>query len=499
MPPVRATALLVLALLAATDAALARRGEPPYSLATRAKLARVLPVTDLAPMDAPARRLEIDAAERIRPGPHPKRRAVADPRDLVLAPRGDGVWDALPDGSQLWRAQVRVAGATDLRLAFRRYALPRGATLHVIGADGDYQGPYTSADGSGEFHLPVVPGDTATLELRVPAAAWPLADEALELGRIGAGFRDVFAREPIDLVKLGSPGRSGSCNVDVACPAGQPYADQSRAVAYYEFVDDEDSRWYLCTGTLLNNTARDRRNVFLTAAHCVDSATEAASMVLYWNYQSTSCNVLAAPAGGFFGDSQTGAALRATRTDVDMSLVELHQAPQPEWNAYYAGWDATGAMPAGTVSLHHPSGDVKKITTGPAPSTDRNCILDAPIVPDTHWLAGPYAEGTTEGGSSGSALFVRAGSGQKRVVGTLSGGGAECRGTQPNAATDCYGRVSAAWDGPQAGARLRDWLDPAGTGARAIDGLDARAPAFEPPRRSPRAVPPILRQRPPRR
>lgn len=499
MPAVRATVLTALALLVASNTAFARRGEPPYSLASRAKLARVLPVAELPPIDAPVRRLEIDTAQDSGATRRAKRMAVADPREVALAPRHDGVWDTLPDGSRLWRLSVRVAGATDLRLAFRRYALPPGATLHVIGADGYYQGPYTAADGTGGLPLPVVPGDTATAELRVPASAWPLADDALELGRVGAGFRDVFAREPIDLVKLGSPGRSGSCNVNVACPAGQPYADQSRAVAYYEFVDDEDSRWYICTGTLLNNTARDRRNHFLTAAHCVDSATEAASMVLYWNYQSTQCAVLAPPAGGYFGDNQTGATLRATREDVDVSLVELHQAPLPEWKVYYAGWDATGAFPAGTAGLHHPSGDVKKITFGPMPSPTVNCIVDAPPVSDTHWLAGPYSEGATEGGSSGSALFALVGnSGQKRVLGTLSGGDAACIGTQPNGATDCYGRLSSAWNGASPAARLRDWLDPAGTGAHTIDGLDGAPSAAAPPR-SARPLPTILRQRPPRR
>ncbi len=489
------------ALLCAASA-FARQGEPPYSLQSSAKLARLVPTTELAPIDAAARRIETDTRERNRIGLQTKRLAVADPRDTSLTPLRDGSWETLPDGSRLWRARVRVPGATDLRLVFSRYDLPAGAQLHVIGAGGYYQGPYLAGDRDvdGRFEAPVLPGETATIELRVPATAWPLAAEALRLDRVGAGFRDLFRRQPPDPAKSGSPGSSGSCNINAACPLGQPYADESRAVAYFEFRDDDGSGWYRCTGTLLNNTGATRHHRFLTAAHCVDSASEASTMMVYWNYRSTQCNQLTAPPGGWFNDNQNGATLRAMRADTDLSLVELRQAPLPEWQLYYAGWDAGSSAPPGTIGLHHPAGDVLKITAGPTPSLMRNCIVDNPLVRDTHWRTGPYSQGTTEGGSSGSALFVPSGANAgKRVIGALSGGDAECVGTRPNAGIDCYGRVAAAWNGNTPDTRLRDWLDPTNSGVLSLDGIDAAAapPAFLP--RSHRPLPPILRQRPPRR
>lgn len=499
MPAPMRPFLFAAALLCAANA-VARQGEPPYSLQSRAKLARIVPVAELAPIDAAARRIEIDTLERHRVGIQPKRLAVADLRETALTTRRDGFWETLPDGSMLWRLQVRVPGATDLRLAFARFDLPAGAQLHLIGADGYYQGPYVAADGDGGFEAPVLPGDTAGIELRVPASAWPLAAEALELDRVGAGFRDLFQRETPDPAKAGSPGRSGSCNINAACPLGQPYADESRAVAYFEFRDDDGSGWYRCTGTLLNNTGTPRKDLFLTAAHCVDSDSEASSMMLYWNYRSTQCGALAAPPGGWFNQNQSGATLRARHDHSDLSLVELRRTPLPEWNLYYAGWDASGAAPPETIGLHHPSGDVQKVTAGPAPSLTRKCIVASPSVRDTHWRAGPYSQGTTEGGSSGSALFVSetAHTG-KRVIGALSGGDAECVGTRPNSGTDCYGRVAAAWNGNSPATRLRDWLDPANRGVLSLDGVDATAPpaSFRP--RSPRPLPPILRQRPNRR
>jgi hypothetical protein len=247
---------------------------------------------------------------------------------------------------------------------------------------------------------------------------------------------------------------------------------------------------------------QDRRKYFLTAHHCMSVASEAQSMVVYWNYESTQCGSLVAPPGGFLTDDQHGATLRATRADTDFTLVELTGAPDTDWNLFYAGWDASGAVPGGTIGIHHPSGDVKKITAGPRPSTMDGCISTT-NGSATHWRTGPYSQGTTEGGSSGSGLFSAAGSASpdRRLIGTLSGGTALCSDTspsQPNDGFDCYGKLSVGWNGSSAGARLRDWLDPAGTGATGVAGIDQNAPTESGVRgHSTHALPDILRQLPP--
>ncbi len=481
---------LFLALLALVGTlAQARQGEPPWSLAQSAKAGVDLPIEDVRGIDAARLRAQADAAARSAIGPRAKRLAVAVGTDVSFAPERNGSWQTLSDGSHLWHLRVRSSGATDLRLGFDRYALPPGATLYVIGADGYYQGPYDNSDAiDARFDAPVVPGDTATLELQLPADA-TLAPDALELGHIGAGFRDVFGRE-----KIGSVGLSGACNINVACPLGQTYPDEVRAVGHYEFQAAGSRDYYICSGTLLADVPRSGRDWFVTAAHCISAASEAASIIVYWNYQSTQCSRLAAPPGGYFNDDQHGAVLRATRADVDVTLLELGGSADPGWNRYRAGWDASGALPAGTIGIHHPSGDVKKITAGPQPFTTGNCILDAPPRSDTHWMAGPYTQGTTEGGSSGSGLFAATGSGQpRRLIGTLSGGDAECSSaspTLPNAGTDCYGKFSVAWQGAAASMRLRDWLDPANSGTTSLVGGDGDPPSNPPLQHSTRMLPP---------
>ena len=462
---------LALAILAACEYAHAREGEPPYTLVHGTKALRAAPIELLGTIDAAVRRSEADAAQRA--GAPTKRLRTADAVAVDFDTARDGAWTDLADGSRLWRLTVEAAGATDLRFAFSQFALPRGATLHVLGADRFYQGPYTAADAlDGTFHSPVVPGERATIELHVPAGT----DASLAIASVGAGFRDLFKR-----IDGTGPGTSGACNVNVVCPLGTPYPDERRAVAYYEYADDDDSGIYICSGTLVADAPQDKRNLFLTAAHCVDSASEAATMVLYWNYESTACNSLSEPAGGFFADDQHGAVLRATREDADFALVELSTTPAADWHVYYAGWDATNANPSGTIGLHHPLGDVKKITAGPAPGTTDNCIGTGGSSANTHWETGPYMQGTTQGGSSGSGLFVVAGNGgghDRHVIGVLSGGYADCsvsNPTQPNGETDCYGKLASAWNGPNAASRLRDWLDPSASGALVGAGIDSAA------------------------
>lgn len=491
--PICSRLLAVIALAMAT-AAQARQGALPYSLlAQHGKRMQDIPVEELPVIDAARRRVQVDA-DRHAPGPHDKRLRLADDNRVSITPESAGAWLALPDGTHLWRVRVRAAGATDLRLGFSRLQLPPGATLHLIGAGNYYQGPYTADDvRDARFTTSVVPGDVATLELRIPANA-VLPAGAVEINSVGAGFRDVFARSgPV----VGEPGASGACNIDVACPLGQDYPDERRAVGYYEFLDDADHSYSACSGTLVADVPGTRRNYFLTAAHCISSATEAASVVVYWNYQSLSCGTLQAPYSGFFNDDQHGALLRARRDDVDFSLLELTQEADPAWQVYYAGWDASGAPPAGTIGIHHPYGDVKKITAGPAPGTSGNCIADNATVA-THWLAGPYSQGTTEVGSSGSGLFSAAGTSHARLlIGTLSGGDAACSNVapaQPGPGSDCYGKLALAWNGPDASSRLRDWLDPAATGATLQPGLDSAPTPLPRLLHSPHAIPAILLQ-----
>jgi hypothetical protein len=158
----------------------------------------------------------------------------------------------------------------------------------------------------------------------------------------------------------------------------------------------------------------------------------------------------------------------------DFILLEASDATIPgSYYPYWAGWDATGAGSTGGVCIHHPAGDLKKIST--YTGTTANSFWGGPM--GTHWrvtwAATANGHGVTEGGSSGSPLF----NSSKRVIGTLTGGGSCCTsggcgpGTGPGM-SDYYGKVSYHWQsnpGP-ASMRLKNFLDPQSTGTLSMDG-----------------------------
>jgi subtilisin-like proprotein convertase family protein len=432
--------------LTTPEAALARRGALPASRAMSVASLASVPVTKLHRLDAAKRLAEDAAADKSAP----LRYAIAT--SVSITPYTDGRFELLADGSMLWRVRVDAPGATDLNFGFTRFDLPRGARLHVMSEQYDYyEGPFTAADGSphGQLWTAMVPGDRAVIELHLPADGVGALD--LELTHVGRGYRDVLKSG------LGRVTRSGSCNNDVVCPEADPWRDQIRSVAVYSL----GGSWF-CTGTLIMDVPGSFRSFFLTADHCGMDAFNAPSMVVFWNFESPTCGKLG---GGSLADNQTGATWLAGRTDVDMSLLELDDPPDPSFAVYYSGWDRSGNVPSGSVGIHHPSTDEKAISFNDDPLlTIDNCIGGGSI--DSHWQVDNWEDGTTERGSSGSGLWDPA---TKKLVGFLSGGSAAC---SVPLGDDCYGKFSEAWDGPDASSRLRDWLDPAGTGAVMVDGAD---------------------------
>ncbi|HET6604787.1 MAG TPA: hypothetical protein VFG21_11375 [Xanthomonadaceae bacterium] len=430
---------LALACLTLAGVATARQaGEPrSWSLPDRRMSAPV--VIELEPLDPAALLAEDAQVAALGKGGAALRFAVARPTAVTL--HDGGAWTALADGGMIWQTRLRVPGATDLNFVLSATVLPRGATVHFFSSsERYYQGPYTARDLNPEGRLwsPVVPGAEAVVELYLP----PDSDPAqLAVPTVNGGYRDLFARKGGPVLK------QGTCNIDVVCPQGDPYRDPIRSVAAYSLGGN-----ILCTGTLMMDALASFRPWFLTAAHCgIDNEADADSIVVYWNFESPTCGALS---GGSLDQNQAGAAFRAQRDDVDMSLVELDSAPDPAFNVHYSGWDRSGSAPGASVHIHHPGGDEKAISFNDDPLTStESCIVRGNPPADTHWLIDDYEAGTTEPGSSGSGVWTPAP--QSRLVGFLSGGTASCSLTT---GFDCYGKFSVAWEGSSAATRLRDWL-----------------------------------------
>ncbi len=344
---------------------------------------------------------------------------------------------------------------------------------------------FTAADNEehGELWTPVVVTSDLIVELTVSRKV--AADVKLELGWINQGYRG------FGTVPAGSYNKSGSCNLDVEClGAGDTWREEMRAVGV---ISTGGSTF--CTGSLVNNTAGDKKMYFMTANHCGIGSGNAASLVVYWNYQNSFCRTPGSAQSGSAGDGllnqfHTGSFFRASYSPSDMTLVELDDPPVTAYNHHWAGWDrSTGdhGCSAGVpcASIHHPSTDEKRITyvTQNMPSTSYNGTTSPGD--GTHLWArwatdppGPFTvPGVTEPGSSGSPLYNSAG----RFVGQLHGGPSAC-GATGNNLSDYYGRFSLSWTGGGSNStRLSNWLDALGTGATTTNGLDNGGGGCTPP------------------
>lgn len=363
-----------------------------------------------------------------------------------------GSWFDLPNGARLWLAKVKCEGALTVNLTFEQTSIPNGNKLFVYNAAKDFiLGAFTQEHiYDGQLGTELIPGDEAIIEYYVA----PKNNQGfVQLATVTHGYRT--ANEFLEKAF----GSSGSCNMNVNCPDGMPWTPQRNSAVM--LVSGSSG---FCSGALINNTQNDGKPYVLTANHCYSNP---ATWVFRFNWQAIDCpNPGASPTF----QSLSGAVLRARRTPSDFCLVEItgglvNGTVPLDYNPYFSGWDNSGNIPTSSVSIHHPSGDIKKISfDDAAPSISQGMGSSEA---NSTWTVEWDRNTTTEGGSSGSPLFDQ----NHRIIGQLWGGGASC---QNLTAPDYYGRVSNSWEpaGSNSTNQLKFWLDPSNSGAAFIDGFD---------------------------
>ncbi|MFK7921731.1 MAG: proprotein convertase P-domain-containing protein [Bacteroidia bacterium] len=399
------------------------------------------------------------AAENARSGPGiAPQFAVSLP--VSINPSTHGTWEDLGNGQLMWRMRVFSAKAKSLNLGFTDFYMPLGGTMRLYSPDmNTIQGPFSPADNEshGQLWTPIVNGEELVIEVVLPVNV--KNQLLLHLGYVNHDFLGFGLR------------LSGSCNLDVNCGLADgfgivdEYRDIIRSVGVYGLNGNT-----FCTGFLINNTGNDCRPFFMTANHCGLNNGNAASMVVYWNFENSTCRQPLSGASGGNGDGQlnqfnSGAIYRAGWAGSDFALVELDDEVPTEYLPFFAGFDATnGATGDSVIGIHHPATDEKRISFEFDPTNIGDDNGNA--TPNGNYvIVNDWDIGTTEGGSSGSPLFNK----QKRVIGQLLGGGAACG----NNLEDIYGWVHRSWTGGgSANSRLQDWLDPGNTGLMTMDGRD---------------------------
>jgi len=432
--------LAVSCLFAATSYAQLSEGGTPQSFLQHSK--SLIDARVMAPLDVEAMLVEDDIEEQEG---LPFR--FGAPYDVNYSLQNSGEWEKLSDGSAIWRLRIVSEGAYSINLIYDNFYLPPGGELFVYSEDREMvTGAFTNRNNkaSGLFATAPVKGDDITIEYYEPAKVQ--GQGHFTITRIVHAYKDIFG-----FSSEKAYGSSGSCNNNVNCPEGADWLVESRAVAMV--LLGNGTRW--CSGSMINNVRQDETPYFLTANHCLNGEE---NWIIMFRYESSGC----ANEDGPTNYTVHGTTLRASNSYSDFALVELSETPPTTYNISYVGWSNVDVAASSAVGIHHPSGDIKKISFENDALTSTTYLGTSG---ESHWRVEDWDDGTTEGGSSGSALFDPS----HKLVGQLHGGYASCA----SQTSDWYGKFSDSWDyGGSASTRLRDWLDPDNTGATILDGFD---------------------------
>lgn len=398
---------------------------------------------------------------------------------IDVKPENSGLWQTLPTGDRLWRVLLKAQSeeVVGMCLRFDQFKLPAGGKLFVYTADKNVVlGAFTHENNheSGLFATTLIRGKEVVMEYYEPKEV--KGEIVLSLNRIDQAYKNPHMEKQQRAGKrMGGKdfGDAGSCTININCsPLANDWQDEKRGVVRIILILPDGASF--CSGSLINNTALNNRPLLLTANHCAEGVTP--TMLNQWTFDfnydvaAANCSNPVEPTP----QSMVGAQLRASYLNSDFYLVELNQAVPLSYNAYFNGWDRTSTLsPTGTMSIHHPSGDVKKFSldTGAPVSAD----VEGNTVANGDFLKVTWNNGITEGGSSGSPLFNNATQG--RIVGQLFGGSSFCTPVSAQDDPDWYGKLSVSWTGGGTlNSRLSDWLDPLGTGVTTLNGQNVGNP-----------------------
>lgn len=393
----------------------------------------------------------------------PERMGVAVTSDL--SPDNSGTWTYLNSNTKLWRLNLKVDQAVGLGLYFSKFHLAPGDLLYVYSADKTHViGAFTSLNNkrSKLFATEVVKGESIIVEL---------VENEANIEKSQIVISDILVvYTPMTFSFFLNPAEADTCEVNINCAEGDNWQNQANGVVRIMIRNGNAAYW--CTGSLLNNTALNFASLMLTADHCACSngryaiPSDLQQWIIYFKHVSKTCTDNT-PYGtrSMSGAEKLASSSPNGNNGSDFYLIRLLEAIPNDYQPFFLGWNAQNESSNSGVSIHHPDGDVKKISTYTSPLL----YSQWGDVPETHfkvtWSRTENGYGVTEGGSSGSPLFNNSG----LVIGQLTGGQSDCT---HQSSPDYYGRFYFSWDmnGEDDSVQLKPWLDPINSGLKMLSG-----------------------------
>ncbi len=370
-----------------------------------------------------------------------------------ISPFESGLWENIGD-SVVNRLKITARNANSISVYFDKLKLSKNAELFIYNVEGTViTGPIREYENIGDNVLwgsNVFIGTSIIIEFKCPASE--KNENQIHINKILYGINPKLKFSNKDSITGPGFGLSTSCNINAVCIAG--WDAERRAIAQ---MVDEGGGW--CSASLIMNTCGTRRPFILTANHCVfqnGSLINTNNSTFEFLWFSPTCSPTTNTTATLLFN---GATLRSRWEQSDFALLELNQTISTTVNLNFLGWSRSTTPPNASVGIHHPMGDIMKISI----ENNLASIGQVRTFPNTAWRV-VWDQGTVEGGSSGSPLFDNV---NHRVVGQLFSN------TQPTS-PPCnqltggtnYGRFDISWTGGGTNdTRLSNWLDPTGSDA----------------------------------
>lgn len=409
----------------------------PYSFRSKLKSAAEIPTHFLQRVPIDSLKI-VDSVQAI-----PNRFAILEYVSIDIKEKG--ILSYVGDSLKVWQYRIVAANALALGVRMGLFRIPPGARLFLYNASRTrLLGAYTALNNKpdGIFVIQPLEGDEIILDYEEPTRAE--FEGVLVIQSVSKAYRSLSSTLIYN---------------DINCPGWENWQTVKHAVCRIIF-DDVDGSYY-CTGSLINNTRFDATPYFLTANHCISTQYSASSVVVYFNYESNSCNGIVTN----INQTVSGATLCAHASETDFSLLKLTETPPDSYNPYFAGWDVTGQAPTESAVIHHPKGLNKSIAYSNQTGKLYPYLInwdDGSTSPRyTHWEV-VFTNGNTNSGSSGSPLL----NAEQLIIGQLHGG---------DNTINYYGALAVSWTlGALPTRQLKVWLDPANTGKTKINGTDGK-------------------------
>lgn len=370
------------------------------------------------------------------------------------------------DNGKLWIFKLHSATAYGFQFYFNKFIIPDSASLFIYNEDRTRMlGPYTKSNTPPDtniliqFGTPQIYGSTVYFEYfessNVPTKGHLVIENTIHIFRPSGGMHPTL-------------GTSLPCEKDISCAAGLGWEKEANAVAAIWYYSPSFNLEGLCSGSLLNNTNQDGTPYFLTAGHCYNtfdpgnSKYDYATWQFAFRYHSKVCGQL--DLSDFYvvyGSSvlaQDGQYLSSpyqllTATTSDYLLLLLNSSKEELNNAgaCYSGWTLNNPVvyPSSSYDIiHHPRGDVKKITTGTSVVNSTNLNFQ-------YYFNWTTSTGAIEPGSSGAPLY----NAYHQIIGTVKGVG--YNNINPDLCAPEQVKVNLgkfSWHWSQG--NFKQWLDP---------------------------------------